>query len=192
MLVITSKKKKTLKTIGLVLRPPGGKNAFDFCGGLMANTANLHCIRKNIAHVCADGFSSSAGILVNSLVLAKMQILQNARCVWLRAGVFAIHFEHMGKEHRVASPAVLLMARASSRPTQTRAESPQQRTRATSSSQEHIPAQVVRRVATPQACLRGLRFFLMRPKTLAKTRRTSDSAFLPPCRIHVDLSSQPA
>ena len=41
--------------------------------------------------------------------------------MWLRAGVFAIHFEHMGKEHRVASPAVLLMARASSRPTQTRA-----------------------------------------------------------------------
>ena len=93
-------KKKTLKTIGLVLRPQGGKNAFDFCGGLMANTANLHCIGKNIAHVCADGFSSSAGILVNSLVLAKMKILQNARCVWLRAGVFAIRFEHMGKEHR--------------------------------------------------------------------------------------------
>ena len=113
----------------------------------MANTENLRCIRKNIGYVCADGFWSSAEILENSLVLAKMQILQNARGVWLRAGVFAIHFEHMGKEHRVASPAVLLMARASSRPTQTRAESPQQRTRATSSSQEHIPAQVVRRVA---------------------------------------------
>ena len=146
LLVITSKKKKTLKTIGLVLRPPGGKNAFDFCGGLMANTANLRCIRKNIGYVCADGFWSSAEILENSLVLAKMQILQNARWVWLRV-MFAIRFEHMGKEHRVASPAVLLMARANSRPTQTRAESPQQRTRATSSSQEHIPAQVVRRVA---------------------------------------------
>ena len=66
----------------------------------MANTANLHCIRKNIGYVCADGFWSSAEILENSLVLAKMQILQNARWVWLRAGVFAIHFEHMGKEHR--------------------------------------------------------------------------------------------
>ena len=80
-------KKKTLKTIGLVLRPPGGKNAFDFCGGLMANTANLRCIRKNIGYVCADGFWSSAEILENSLVLAKMQILQNARWVWMRAGV---------------------------------------------------------------------------------------------------------
>ena len=66
----------------------------------MANTANLRCIRKNIGYVCADGFWSSAEILENSLVLAKMQILQNARWVWLRAGVFAIHFEHMGKEHR--------------------------------------------------------------------------------------------
>ena len=80
-------KKKTLKTIGLVLRPQGGKNAFDFCGGLMANTANLHCIGKNIAHVCADGFSSFAGILVNIVELAKVQILQNARCVWLWVGV---------------------------------------------------------------------------------------------------------
>ena len=66
----------------------------------MANTANLHCIRKNIGYVCADGFWSSAEILENSLVLAKIQILQNARWVWLRVGVFAIHFEHMGKEHR--------------------------------------------------------------------------------------------
>ena len=79
----------------------------------MANTANLHCIRKNIGYVCADGFWSSAEILENSLVLAKMQILQNARCVWLRAGVFAIHFwidleiaeflsspALFGKEHR--------------------------------------------------------------------------------------------
>ena len=66
----------------------------------MANTANLHCIRKNIGYVCADGFWSSAEILENSLVLAKMQILQNARGAWLRVGVFAIHFEHMGKEHR--------------------------------------------------------------------------------------------
>ena len=85
-------KKKTLKTIGIVLRPQSGKNTFDFCGGLMANIANLHCIRKNIGYVCADGFWSSAEILVNSLVLAKMQILQNARSVWLWAGVFAIHF----------------------------------------------------------------------------------------------------
>ena len=79
----------------------------------MANTANLHCIRKNIGYVCADGFWSSAEILENSLVLAKMQILQNARCVWLRAGVFAIRFwidleiaeflsspALFGKEHR--------------------------------------------------------------------------------------------
>ena len=95
-----SKKKKTLKTIGIVLRPQSGKNAFDFCRGLMANTENLRCIRKNIGYVCADGFWSSAEILENSLVLAKMQILQNARWVWLRVGVFAIHFEHMGKEHR--------------------------------------------------------------------------------------------
>ena len=87
LLVITSKKKKTLKTIGLVLRPPGGKNAFDFCGGLMANTANLRCIRKNIGYVCADGFWSSAEILENSLVLAKIQILQNAQSVWLWVGV---------------------------------------------------------------------------------------------------------
>ena len=93
-------KKKTLKTIGLVLRPQGGKNAFYFCGGLMANAEILRCIRKNIGYVCADGFSSSAGILVNIVELAKVQILQNARCVWLRVGVFAIHFEHMGKEHR--------------------------------------------------------------------------------------------
>ena len=73
-----------------MLRPQGGKNTFDFCRGLMANTANLRCIRKNIGYVCADGFWSSAEILENSLVLAKMQILQNARSVWLRAGVFAI------------------------------------------------------------------------------------------------------
>ena len=53
----------------------------------MANTANLHCIRKNIGYVCADGFSSSAGILVNIVELAKVQILQNARCVWLWVGV---------------------------------------------------------------------------------------------------------
>ena len=53
----------------------------------MANTENLRCIRKNIGYVCADGFWSSAEILENSLVLAKMQILQNARCVWLRVGV---------------------------------------------------------------------------------------------------------
>ena len=58
----------------------------------MANAEILRCIRKNIGYVCADWFSSSAGILENSLVLAKIQILQNARCVWLRAGVFAIHF----------------------------------------------------------------------------------------------------
>ena len=58
----------------------------------MANTEMLRCIRKNIGYVCADGFWSSAEILENSLVLAKMQILQNARSVWLRAGVFAIHF----------------------------------------------------------------------------------------------------
>ena len=50
----------------------------------MANTENLRCIRKNIGYVCADGFWSSAEILENSLVLAKMQILQNAWCVWLR------------------------------------------------------------------------------------------------------------
>ena len=73
-----------------MLRPPGGKNAFDFCGGLMANTEMLRCIRKNIGYVCADGFWSSAEILENSLVLAKMQILQNAQGAWLRAGVFAI------------------------------------------------------------------------------------------------------
>ena len=79
----------------------------------MANTANLRCIRKNIGYVCADGFWSSAEILENSLVLAKMQILQNARWVWLRVGVFAIHFwidleiaeflsspALFGKEHR--------------------------------------------------------------------------------------------
>ena len=79
----------------------------------MANTENLRCIRKNIGYVCADGFWSSAEILENSLVLAKMQILQNARCVWLRVGVFAIHFwidleiaeflsspALFGKEHR--------------------------------------------------------------------------------------------
>ena len=47
----------------------------------MANTENLRCIRKNIEYVCADGFWSSAEILENSLVLEKMQILQNARCV---------------------------------------------------------------------------------------------------------------
>ena len=45
----------------------------------MANTEMLRCIRKNIGYVCADGFWSSAEILENSLVLAKMQILQNAR-----------------------------------------------------------------------------------------------------------------
>ena len=56
----------------------------------MANTENLRCIRKNIGYVCADGFWSSAEILENSLVLAKMQILQNARGAWLRVGVFAI------------------------------------------------------------------------------------------------------
>ena len=70
-----------------MLRPPGGKNAFDFCGGLIANTENLRCIRKNIGYVCADGFWSSAEILENSLVLAKMQILQNAQSVWLWVGV---------------------------------------------------------------------------------------------------------
>ena len=72
----------------------------------MANTEMLRCIRKNIGYVCADGYWSSAEILENSLVLAKMQILQNAR----------------------------------------------------------------------RLRLRGLRFFLMRPKALAKTRRTGDSA----------------
>ena len=96
-----------------MLRPQSGKNAFDFCGGLMANAEILRCIRKNIGYVCADWFSSSAGILENSLVLAKMKILQNARCVWLRVGVFAIRFwidleiaeflsspALFGKEHR--------------------------------------------------------------------------------------------
>ena len=82
-----SKKKKTLKTIGLVLRPQGGKNAFDFCRGLMANAEILRCIRKKIGYVCADGFSSFAGILVNIVELAKVQILQNAQSVWLWVGV---------------------------------------------------------------------------------------------------------
>ena len=141
----------------------------------MANAEILRCIRKNIGYVCADGFSSSAGILVNIVELAKVQILQNARCVWLWAGVFAIHFEHMGKEHRVASPAVLLMARANSRPTQTRAESPQRPVALWSPtmSQNHqatpkrLREQVASLRATATRCcsrrlrLRGLRFFLM-------------------------------
>ena len=79
----------------------------------MANSEILRCIRKNIGYVCADWFSSSAGILVNIVELAKVQILQNARCVWLWVGVFAIHFwidleiaeflsspALFGKEHR--------------------------------------------------------------------------------------------
>ena len=53
----------------------------------MANAEILRCIRKNIGYVCADGFSSSAGILVNIVELAKVQILQNARGVWLWVGV---------------------------------------------------------------------------------------------------------
>ena len=89
--------------------------------------------------------------------------------------VFAIHFEHMGKEHRVASPAVLLMARANSRPTQTRAESPQRPVALWSPtmSQNHqatpkrLREQVASLRATATRCcsrrlrLRGLRFFLM-------------------------------
>ena len=127
-----------------MLRPPGGKNAFDFCGGLMANTANLRCIRKNIGYVCADGFWSSAEILENSLVLAKMQILQNAQSVWLWVGVCNSLLDRFGN-CRIPIISGFIWKRTQT--TQTRAESPQQRTRATSSSQEHIPAQVVRRVA---------------------------------------------
>ena len=79
----------------------------------MANAEILRCIRKNIGYVCADGFSSSAGILVNIVELAKVQILQNAQSVWMWVGVFAIHFwidleiaeflsspALFGKEHR--------------------------------------------------------------------------------------------
>ena len=53
----------------------------------MANAEILRCIRKNIGYVCADWFSSPAGILVNIVELAKVQILQNAQSVWLWVGV---------------------------------------------------------------------------------------------------------
>ena len=117
-------KKKTLKTIGLVLRPQGGKNAFDFCGGLMANAEILRCIRKNIGYVCADGFSSSAGILVNIVELAKVQILQNARCVWLWVGVCNSLLDRFGN-CRIPIISGFIWKRTQT--TQTRAESPQQR-----------------------------------------------------------------
>ena len=107
-----------------MLRPQGGKNAFDFCGGLMANTANLHCIGKNIAHVCADGFSSFAGILVNIVELAKVQILQNAQSVWLRAGVCNSLLDRFGN-CRIPIISGFIWKRTQT--TQTRAESPQQR-----------------------------------------------------------------
>ena len=101
----------------------------------MANTEMLRCIRKNIGYVCADGFWSSAEILENSLVLAKMQILQNARWVRLRG---LCSFPNKAGDDGNSS------------------------------------------------------FSKCIQKRIAKTRRPDDSAFLPPCRIHVDLSNNHA
>ena len=153
-----------------MLRPQSGKNAFDFCGGLMANTANLRCIRKNIGYVCADGFWSSAEILENSLVLAKMQILQNARSVWLRVMFlqFALNIWEkntarvcVGREFARAMSKTAGLATLCSFPNKAGDDGN----------------------SSFSKCIQ---------KRIAKTRRTGDSAFLPPCRIHVDLTSRPA
>ena len=102
----------------------------------MANTANLRCIRKNIGYVCADGFWSSAEILENSLVLAKMQILQNARWVWLRADVCNSLLDRFGN-CRIPIISGFIWKRTQT--TQTRAESPQQRVALARSTRELLP-----------------------------------------------------
>ena len=78
-----------------------------------------------ISGMCAQmGFSSSAGILVNIVELAKVQILQNAQSVWLWVGVCNSLLDRFGN-CRIPIISGFIWKRTQT--TQTRAESPQQR-----------------------------------------------------------------